>query len=103
MPVLKPAGAVPPTTTWISLEGPLDPVAFVERTRTKYVPLTTPLALKEVAGLPVENDVRLLRPGPEPASIVYAVAAHPDAGACQIRATALPPTVAVSPVGTPGV
>src|SRR5207244_12343997 len=102
MPVLKPAGAVAPTMTWISLDGPLEPLPFVARTRTKYVPFATPRARSDVAALPVEKDVTLLRPDPEPASIVYVVAAQPDGAACQLRATALPVTAAVSPVGAPG-
>jgi hypothetical protein len=66
------------------------------------VPLTTLVAVKVVAALPVEKLARLVNPAAEPASITYDVAAQPPEGGCQFRMTVTPVTDAVRPGGAPG-
>jgi hypothetical protein len=56
------------TVTRTSLDAALVPAEFFARTRTKYVPLPTPDALKFTAGPVVETTARLLNPVAEPAS-----------------------------------
>src|SRR5262245_28736778 len=56
------------------------------------MPRGTFAAENVVAVLPVENAVRLLRPGEEPASTTYAVAGQPPVGACQLNVSAPPLT-----------
>jgi hypothetical protein len=56
------------TVTRTSLDAALVPAEFFARTRTKYVPLPTPDALKFTAGPDVETTARLLNPVADPAS-----------------------------------
>src|SRR6476660_9085326 len=57
----------------ISFEGPLAPHALRARTRTKYVPAPTPVAIIDVDRLPVSLCAASVAPGREPASITYDV------------------------------
>lgn len=66
------------------------------------MPLPTPVALKLVAVLPVENAARFFSPGAEPASITYDVAAQPALGACQVNVSVVLFTTALSALGAPG-
>jgi hypothetical protein len=91
-----------PIANCTSFDGALAPAAFADFTRTKYVPLATPLAARLVAALPIENTVRLLEPGADPASMVYDVGEQPPFGACHARVTAALLTEAVNPLGAPG-
>jgi len=88
------------TTTVTSTDAAPTPHAFRARTRTKYVPGTTPVAVNDVAA-PTSTLARLARPGALPASRMYDVGA-PDA-AVQLRPT-VPPEfcVMLNPVGAPG-
>src|SRR5205823_14332974 len=57
------------TATATSLDGPLGPPLFRDRTRTKYAPGLTPLAVNEVDVLPVFRLAMFDSPGAEPASM----------------------------------
>ena len=85
------AGAVP-TVTMTSFDAPLTPVLAPARTRTKYVPLGTPLAENVVAVDPVLKLARLFAPLEEPASITYDVAGSGDVGTSHVSVTVLPLT-----------
>ena len=74
-----------------SFDAPLlAPQAFFARTRTKYVPDPTPVAVYDVAGLCVSKFARFAAPGADPASITYD--ALPPLGACQLSTTVDPAT-----------
>ena len=59
----------PPTMMTTSLDAALVPALFRARTRTKYVPAGTPVAVNDVAALNVSNTAMLVDPADDPASI----------------------------------
>jgi hypothetical protein len=59
---------VNPTPTTISLDGPLVPLLLVARTRTKYVPDATPVAVNVTAVEPVLKFAKSASPDAAPAS-----------------------------------
>src|SRR6266849_5377046 len=85
---------VAPTVKVASLDGPLTPLAFTARTRTKYVPDETPVAENSALLLPVEKFARLLSPDIEPTSIEYDPIGQPPDGACHVRVRLPPDTIA---------
>src|SRR5438876_87648 len=90
------------TATATSLDGPLGRPLFRARTRTKYAPGLTPLAVNEVDVLPVFRLAMFDRPDAEPASMRYEVAAQTLAVAVQFNVTVAPFTLASNPVGALG-
>jgi hypothetical protein len=58
-----------PTTTVASFDVALVPAAFRARTRIKYVPFGTSLAVRIVARPPVAKLATLAEPGAEPTSM----------------------------------
>ena len=92
----------PATVTTISLEGALVPLAFRARTRTKYVPGATPVAVSAGIDDPVSALARLLSPVAEPASRTYEVGGSPPAGAVHVKTTVVPETAVARAVGATG-
>ena len=60
------------------------------------------MSTNDVAVLPVEKFARLAAPGVDPASIMYAVAAPPAAGAVHPSVTVEPAADALNDVGADG-
>ena len=88
-----------PTCTTISLDGALEPHAFVARRRAKYRPGGATAEI-DVAVLPVSKLKRFVRPAADPTSSTYDVG--PPAAAFHVRSTLTPLTAAAKPPGEPG-
>ena len=86
----------------MSFDGPLNPVRFFDRTRTKYVPAVTLVTVSDTAALPVSKLARSASPDADPASITYDESASPPDGAVHVSTTTSPVIEAVTFVGTPG-
>ena len=83
-----------------SLEELLVPQALRARTRTKYVPLPTPVATNPVAVVPVSLTRRFAWPGNDPASMMYEVGEPLEA--FQATVTVDPLTANRSPLAAAG-
>jgi hypothetical protein len=90
------------TINTASFDAALVPAAVRARTRTKYVPAGTLVAVSVGAVEPVSLLARSVRPLADPASTTYEVGASPVVGAVHESTTVLPETEAVSEPGAPG-
>jgi hypothetical protein len=110
MDTVSPVGAAgaaahpppPPTMAVDSVDAGPTPALVPPRTRRKYVPGGTPLAVKLVAVLPVEDCARFARPLAVPASTTCVVGAHVPGGVSQVKTTVEPVTAAPKLAGAAG-
>ena len=84
------------------MDGALVPLALRARTRTKYVPAPTPVAVSAGVDEPVSELARLARPLADPASSTYDTGGSPADGAVHVITTVEPETAATSAVGALG-